>query len=98
MTLAAAHLAQARDLLRGCLRPSSMADLISDTDLLAYAGVDSLATIQLIARCEAVLDRPLTPQEAAGLDSVTAVAELLASSASVGSGSGAEAASGRGCG
>ncbi|MDX3536747.1 phosphopantetheine-binding protein [Streptomyces sp. MB09-01] len=96
MTPVAAHLAQARDLLRGCLRPPSMSDLISDTDLLAYAGVDSLATIQLIARCEAVLDRPLTPHEAGGLDSITAVAELLATSPAAGTGTSTEGTSERG--
>ncbi|MFE1790883.1 acyl carrier protein [Streptomyces sp. NPDC059525] len=71
-------LALARDLLRTCLRPASMADLIGDDDNLAHAGVDSLATIELITRCEDILGRDLTDEESTALDSVTAVARLLA--------------------
>ncbi|WP_330299040.1 acyl carrier protein [Streptomyces sp. NBC_00503] len=70
-------LALARDLLRGCLRPASMADLIGDSDNLADAGVDSLATIELITRCEDALGRDLTDDESTTLDSITAIARLL---------------------
>ncbi|MFE7766146.1 phosphopantetheine-binding protein [Streptomyces sp. NPDC057438] len=77
MTPTTKQLDQARHLLRGCLRPPAMADLISDSDNLAHAGVDSLATIQLIARCEDLLARPLTHHETHGLNSITAIAALL---------------------
>ncbi|MET9857358.1 phosphopantetheine-binding protein [Streptomyces sp. NPDC006450] len=75
--VAGRELGQARALVRCCVNPPSMADLLADSDNLTYAGVSSLEIMQIIVRLEGLLGRQLSHQEVSRLDSITSLAALL---------------------